>query len=260
MRLGATVSVTVIAAVAATAAAFAGPTSSRPDAIDISARRQHLEVLTDGDGHYLVVDRRDDESEFFYGDAAHLELQEVRSSFVGGDPDWRSIVFWTPRTRSTVASLTVTRAGAWSISCGDRETRLVPADAATAGKILERARFTERRWRRTSVAIGRDAGGVFYYVDRLQPKYGVGYRLFVGKKGRMTARRLLDVVDDSVGMVLYTAGGALWLEPRQRTGRWRKGKQREELTMLDPETSGPLIWEELGVYRGESVGVPCDDL
>jgi hypothetical protein len=254
--------VAVLAGGAAPAAAQVRRPAPGDIPIDVSAIRPELEVWTDGDDHFLVFHRDPRERHLFYGDGETMYAQTTSSRASNQRTGERSISFWSPRTAPD--GLVERGAGAegiWQLRCGDRTTRLTRADPATSARILERARFVEPRWRRHGVALARDESGTFYYVDRLAPDFGVGYRLFVGKKGRMVERRLSDVVDDSVGLVFYTAAGALWIDrSAPPAARWHRGKQRKALRYLPLVDSGTLIWEELGVYRGERLGVPCDDL
>jgi hypothetical protein len=41
---------------------------------------------------------------------------------------------------------------------------------------------------------------------------------------------------------------------------WMKGKAQTKLIFLPVEANVPMIYTELGVYAGEKLGTPCDDL
>ena len=41
---------------------------------------------------------------------------------------------------------------------------------------------------------------------------------------------------------------------------WIKGRRRTSLVALPLFENAPLIYEELGVYAGQPLGTPCDDL
>ena len=110
-------------------------------------------------------------------------------------------------------------------------------------------------------ALGRDEDGVYYYVDRAIDDEG-GPRLFVGTKGNVEQKQLLDSTIDADGGVLTTDGARLsiGLEGGQVSQmRWSLDEVRVDLTPLDLWQNRSLIYAGLGAY-GERLGTPCDDL
>ena len=86
------------------------------------------------------------------------------------------------------------------------------------------------------------------------------FRLYVGKRGATARIELEDAIHDDAGFVFLTAGGRLVArqQGRKYAVEWGVGTTRVALTWLEPGDNGPLIYRELGVCAGQSLGTPCD--
>lgn len=236
----------------------ANPSAKDPDQIDISPVKSELEVLTDGQGHFVVVKPAiKGDSHLYYGDGKTFYAQRV----FGGSADTArgrfSNSYWAPRAHRGEIEL---KDKVWRITCDKRDTvmnKLPPKDAA---RILDSAKFYRPLWRHQAYALARDRKGNYYYVDRLQDDYGGrGFRLYVGQRGAMKEMKMLNIVSDSEGDIFATKKGDLRLILDKQDATWVKGKSKSKLTYVPPARNAYMIYAELGVYTGR-LGTPCDDL
>lgn len=254
-------------AVAAAAAAAPPP---RPGGVDepaeVPARdRQRLAAWADGAGHVLVTEPFVMEAPLWWGDQQRLHRVRVRGGGQEGTVAM-SRNFWEPRVNRGAEAEFAVRDGKATLTCGARTIPLTPVARRSALKRLEAATFLEPRWRRIPHALARDDEGTYWYVDGARGADGAAvagkpdYRLFTGRKGRLAEVALLDALDDG-GLLLVTDAGRLEVKPQGRDGRaaaWLTGSARKPLTWLEPSDHGALIYGDLGVYRGEPLGTPCD--
>ncbi len=159
------------------------------------------------------------------------------------------------------------KGSAWTLTCGRVEHALTELTRSERDTYLSSVSLsTEYQFNRTPFALARDERGVYYYVDRLMSeKGGKDYRVYIGRKGAVKKTLLKDVVDDSEGLIFETAGGDLRLRIDRKNSQvrhvfWSKKKKRTELTILDPQANGELIFRELGVYEGVALGTICSSL
>lgn len=247
-------------ALALAASAHAG---DDPGDIDLVPHRDQLQVLGDGAGHYLVlVPFASGEEPIFFGDDRVLHRQRVLSA--GGaraDGNFSHRV-WSP-TSPSHADIEVRGGSAWTVRCGERATSFEALGDAEASALLERARFRPEAWQRSAYLLARDDRGRYVYVDRLLGRR-YGFRLFAGKRGAMKPQRLTDVVSDSEGDLFIGRGGTLRVDggrfAADRTATWIRGAVRRSLRVLPLADSRVLIHRELGLYRGEKLGTPCEVL
>lgn len=122
-----------------------------------------------------------------------------------------------------------------------------------------------RKWR--SHALARDNRGTYYYVDRGRQRGTEGqFRLFVGPKGNLTQQKMTNIVSDSEGDIFSTKTGDLRLildkgqDQGAKEGVWLQNEKPTKLTIVPIEANIAMIHNELGVYAGERLGLPCDDL
>ncbi|HEU5061109.1 MAG TPA: hypothetical protein VFU21_31475, partial [Kofleriaceae bacterium] len=159
--------------------------------------------------------------------------------------------------------------GAWTVRCSDRRTPMMTVGELEAGKILERAVFKKGLWKRRASALARNDDGVYYLVDELRddrpesekwddPHPPTGFRLFIGRKGKLREQKITDTAVDSKGVVLTTRAGRLSIDDSSKRVVWSKGKKRDELIYLAVEDNVLLIYRDLGIYG--KLGVPCDAL
>lgn len=244
------------------APAFAQARPRKPkDDVDVSAFRDQLVVLHDGSDHYLTLVPFGDGATLFYGDGKLFHQQRVYSSLANTIENKMAFNFWSPQVGSGEIELAERK---WVVRCGERETPLTPVSPKQQQTLLGKAKFKRPLWRRMAYALSRDEDGVYYYVDRLRDEDGgKGFRLFRGRKGKLTAQKMIDIVHDSEGDVFATSTGDLRLILAKGKSTWvsrkKKAEQRTELTIVPVEENGTLIYGELGVYN-ERLGTPCDDL
>ena len=78
---------------------------------------------------------------------------------------------------------------------------------------------------------------------------------------RCTTMPMTNVVSDSEGQIFSTQSGELrLLLDRVQTSFWIEGGKKSELRSVPLEENYSLIYNELGPYRGQRLGTPCDDL
>ena len=71
---------------------------------------------------------------------------------------------------------------------------------------------------------------------------------------------LTYVAFDTQGDIFSTKTGELRLVSSATEGAWIQGKTRTKLTIVPIEDNHILVYTDLGVYSGEKLGTPCDDL
>lgn len=229
------------------------------DPVDISKVKDKLKVLTDGDGHYLVVVHDRSDHILFYGDGKKFYKQRVFSRFYDGGNKNYSARFWSPRVNSQ--SDLQHKKGKWFVECKKRKTSLTELPAADAKKIIDDGTFMDVYWQRTAYQLARDDRGTYYYVDRFRDDFGgKGHRLFIGQKGNLKKTKLTNIVSDSEGDIYATKKGELRFVSGEKSYTWIRGDDKTELKRVPVEKNVELIYDELGVYLGESFGTPCDDM
>lgn len=237
-----------------------------PGAIDISEARPQMIVLSDGKSHFLALTPPGAPAEaFFYGDGKRFHKLVSSSSSRNGEAWERSFI--EPRLtdggHEEGMAFVNQKGGVYTVMCGTRTTVLKPVPAAEQQAILTSASFEKSLRKYRPYALGRDERGVYYYVDRgYQPEEKNKFRLFAGPKGNLKQQKMLNVVSDSEGDIFATKTGTLRLILGKKETLWVEGKKRSPLTMvpLDFNRNVAMVYTELGVYAGERLGTPCDDL
>lgn len=230
------------------------------------AERRDLAVYTDDRGLFVAAapfasaNRR-----VFAGSAEKLFAQEVTDAGAEGTTG-HGFTFWDPRARTPAEAAFVVSSGDARLACGGRELPLRTLPAAEAERILASATFYAPRWRREPHLLARDDEGNFFYVDRARAgaeRGGPDYRLYAGPAGKLARLEVASVAPEAGGMILVTASGKLRLRGGERGAPavdWLAGGGRRMLRTLDPTRSGPLVYRQLGVYRDDRLGTPCDGL
>ena len=72
--------------------------------------------------------------------------------------------------------------------------------------------------------------------------------------------KMTNVVSDSQGDIFTTKKGELRLVLDRKKPSWFTGKAETELISLPLEENRIMIYTDLGVYAGQRLGTPCDDL
>ena len=149
------------------------------------------------------------------------------------------------------------------VRCGERVVELAQVDAATRKTILANAKIAEP-FNREPYSMARDERGNYYYVDHgTSQELEKNFRLFVGPKGNLKLQKMTNVVSDSEGEIFSTKTGSLRFifSAGQKTETvWIEKKARTSLIQVQVKDNLPLIYNELGVYSGQRLGTPCDDL
>lgn len=235
----------------------AGP--AKPAKVDVSAYREHMVLLHDGKGHYVITTPVSDHyTTLFYGDGKTFYEQVTFGGSLDQGSQSASASFWDPRVDHV--SRVEQSSGKWQVQCGKRVTALTPLPAAQAKALLDKATFLAPLWRHQAYALARDDRGNYYYVDRLREVHGgKGFRLWFGPKGAMKRLKMTNIVSDSEGDIFATRRGELRFILSKNTSTWVQGKQRKQLVNVPVVDNVRLIYGELGVYLGD-LGTPCDRL
>ena len=247
------------------AASASGSTGSDGEVIDITPYKPKMKVLTDGKGHYLAVmpftiSDGPDTGYLFYGDGKEFWAQRRFGGGRNGDESFDT-TFWEPRVDSGWKANFGYKDKKYSVQCDERKTELTALDKAEAQKILDSAKFMKTRWKRKAYALARDNSGNYYYVDRMrEPEDSKDFRIFRGPKGALKPLKMTNVVSDTEGDIFVTKAGKLRLVLSKGEHVWLQGSKSTKLTPLDPGDNHVLIYSELGVYEGQPLGTPCDDL
>ncbi len=235
------------------------------DTVDVSEYKDKLKVVTDGKGHYLTlmpftIGDGPDTGYLFYGDGKTFWAQRRYSGFRNGDEAFDN-AFWEPRVASGYQASFGYKDKKWTVQCGERVTELKPLDKPEADKLLADAKFMKPRWTRKAYALARDNSGTYYFVDRMrEPEDSKDFRVFRGPKGGLKPQKMVNVVNDSEGDIFITKAGKLRLVLDKHETTWIEGGKQTKLTPLDVGDNHVMIYSDLGVYAGQKLGTPCDDL
>jgi hypothetical protein len=150
--------------------------------------------------------------------------------------------------------------GRCTLSCGEREVQLTLLEGDDKRKVFARDR-NPPAFDRVPHALARDRRGIYYYVDRgASDATARDFRLYRGRRGAMRQLDMRDIVSDSEGEVFESASGTLRLVVDRDEALWIQGKRSTGLKSLPVGENLGVIFNELGIYLGEPLGTPCDDL
>jgi hypothetical protein len=237
------------------------------DAVDVSRYKDKLLVMSDGKSHLLAVipftiSDSDENGYLFYSADAGKTFYAQRRTGGGrnGDEAWDS-VFWEPRVRERWKGGFGFREGKYSVQCGDRQTFFQPLAKDAAARLVAAAAWKKPRWTRQAYALARDTSGTYYYVDRARgDESSKDFRVFRGPKGDLKPLKMVNIVSDSEGDIFVTKTGKLKLVLDKHETSWSVGRDTTKLTLLELDDNIMMIYGELGVYAGQPLGTPCDDL
>jgi hypothetical protein len=237
--------------------------TGQPDAkaVDISEVKKDLLVLSDGKKHYIaIIPFGDFYTHFYYGDGKRFYAQRVSGGGADGKEGWDRI-FWEPRVKAPWQGGVGFAKGKYTVQCGDRATELHPLEAEEQTKLLEAASFFGPLWLHQAYSLARDNKGNYYFVDRLrEPENNKSFRLYAGTRGNLKLLKMTNVVSDSQGDIFTTKKGELRLVLDRKKPTWFAGKAETELINLPLDDNRMMIYTDLGVYSGQRLGTPCDDL
>ncbi|MEC9072725.1 MAG: hypothetical protein VX938_10115 [Myxococcota bacterium] len=238
--------------------------------LDIRDFQDALSVLSDGNGHYVVVvtfaganKTHKVGSHLFYGDGQVFYEQRVSGGGSNSTDKTFNRYLWEPRAKASLRA----RGDAYTIQCDERETAFRVVPKAQAETLLANGRFNPPLWKRRAYALTRDDNGTYYYVDRArEPPGNFDFRLSRGNRGDMKALKLANIVSDSEGDIFITRGGSLrltWDRTRgngARRSEWVEKRKTRALVDVPVSRNAVLIYRDLGMYDGQRLGTPCDDL
>ena len=230
------------------------------DPIDISAVRDKLVVVEDGQGHYMaVIPFGDSVWDHLYWSSDGKDFYQQRV-FGGGSSGTESFdrSFWEPRSRNHRGASFGMHDASYKVWCGERATEMKPLDTDRARALLGSAKFHPPRWKYQAYALARDDTGTYYYVDRRREEGSMEFRLYSGPRGAMKPLKMVNVVSDSEGDIFSTRSGELRLVLDRKESAWVQKGKRQQLKSLPVEDNVPLIYSDLGVYSGQPLGTPCD--
>ncbi len=230
--------------------------------IDPATIKGELTALRDhGSNTTVLVYREGIERPRVFAGNGRLFFEQVTLGFYGDATEMETPMV-APRARPKGRTFLKFFKGNFTFSCGDKDiVALAYLTSVETSKVLADATFYSSGWVRRSEVLARDAAGIYYFVDRLRDELGgSGFRVFVGKRGKLKQLPLLDVADDAAGMVFETKSGEIRLtvdKNQERTITWNVKGKAKKLTWLDAQFASYLIYRELGIYAG--FGTLCDD-
>jgi hypothetical protein len=212
-------------------------------------RLEDARVCADAQGHVLVFDS---DGWLYYGDAKELSVVAMLHDRTVVDPR-------LPGGQAAVRFDAETQG--CQVTCGERTVTLPRLEQAPAAALLLSARYLPSPMR-TPHALLRDAKGAYYYVERGRAKGEErNFRLYVGPRGAMVLQKMVNVVSDSAGDLFTTKSGDLrLLVDREKSSEWVARGKRTPLRLVPIDENLRVIFTELGVYSGQRLGTPCDDL
>jgi len=238
-------------------------------------------VCTDGKSHYVVIAPSEKQStQLYYGNGKTFHRVPLPPWVLSGDN------FFEPRfvakgKNSNFRGLDMrmfasidydAKKGTCSASCGERKTELTVLGEDAKKALLGKAAYETPLHKRTPHHLARDNDGRYFYVDKgNSSETEKNFRLYVGPKGAMKLQKMTNAVADTEGEIFTTKTGSLrYVTDRLNPPTWIQGGKKTTLTVVpiegaDPKSDEPinnyqLIYNELGVYLGEKLGNPCDDL
>jgi hypothetical protein len=251
--------------------AASGPPKETPAPADISEVKDKLTVWTDGKKHYLALAMTTDSDKPVFWSADGKDFYQLRIHGGGSEGDDAHLkkldrTFWEPRVDALYkASFDYAKddkgAVTMQVQCSERKTKLTQLPADEAKKLVDGGKFYKPRWNHYAYSLARDNAGKYYYVDNVrEPEHAKNFRLWAGPKGAMKLQRMTNVVSDSEGDIFSTKTGSLRLILDKHETTWVQNEKKTKLVFLPPEDNHIMIYTDLGVYTGEPLGTPCDDL
>ncbi|HWE27483.1 MAG TPA: hypothetical protein VHB97_05740 [Polyangia bacterium] len=251
-------------------AVAAPPTREAPQPADISDVKDKLTVWTDGKKHYLALALTTDTDKPVFWSADGKSFYTMRVIGGGSEGDDAHLikldrVFWEPRVdapyKASYDYKKDDKGADFQIQCSERHTKLTQLAPAEASALVAAAKFYKSRWNHFAYSLARDNTGRYYYVDNVrEPEHAKNFRLWAGMKGAMKLLKMTNVVSDSEGDIFSTKTGSLRLILDKHETTWVQNEKKIKLVFLEPSDNHIMIYTDLGVYTGEPLGTPCDDL
>jgi hypothetical protein len=244
------------------------PASEEPAVADISPIKGKLTVWSDGKKHFVaLVMTTDFDSPIFWSNDGK-SFYQLRVHGGGGEGDDANLkrmdrTFWEPRVNAGYQSSLdwTSETKKLTVQCLERKTELEKLADDEAKKLISGGKFHKARWGRYAYALARDNTGKYYYVDNVrEPEGAKNFRLFAGAKGNMKQQKMTNVVSDSQGDIFSTTHGELRLILSKQDSTWIANEKPHKLVWVPVDDNHIMIYTDLGVYTGEPLGTPCDDL
>jgi hypothetical protein len=217
--------------------------------------RDRMRLFDDGKHHVLAYVPGDnpDHATWAYGTTAELTILRLVRQTVDHPGD-----FWhfdDPRYYGRASVLSLDQ-GTLTVNCAGRQTTFRPSSEKLTAKTVVK----QLAWREPAY-LARDDTAVYYYVDRSRAEGNVkpDTRLYIGKRGAMRVQTLTGQASDSAGLLLVTSHGSFNYKRGPEAFEWI-GTDHKSIPLTGVRVDFDLIYNELGVYAGQRMGTPCDDL
>lgn len=238
------------------------PSAAPGSPVDVKAVLDKFVFVSDGKGHYIagIPFGRDIWEPFYWSADGKLfvTLRITGGSSVGEERFDK--VFWEPRVQARWQGGFGMKPEGWWVQCHDRLTELKVVDTAARSKLAASAQFVTAIWERSAYGLARDNSGNYWYIDRGIGEKSQNFRVFMGPRGQLKPMPLVNVVSDSEGDIFATKKGTLRLILGKGESVWIEGKKQSKLVLLPIDDNRKMIYTDLGVYLGQRLGTPCDDL
>jgi len=226
-------------------------------------------ICTDGKGFYVGVQPQKEKGErLFFGDGK--KMARVRPSPWGIGGDW----FFEPREYNPKNNSNFRGTdlrfyshvnvdadeGTCELWCGARAIPLDPLDYEAVRKMLDSAELVDPPPIRRAYALARNRKGTYYFVDTGEEPDSKKFRLYAGPKGALKEHEMVNIVSDSNGDIFSTKSGSLRLVLEKEESFWVRDGKSEQLLNVPLHENWGVIYNELGIYTGQPLGTPCDDL
>jgi hypothetical protein len=237
-------------------------------------------LCTDGKSHYVVVAPHEKQAwQLYYGDGKKFAHVPLPPWVLTGD-NFFEPRFFARTKNSSFRGLDMRLFASvdhddgkktCSVTCGERKTDLTIVDVDAKKTMLLAAAYVPSPHTRAAHRLARDDTGRYFYVDKGNtPETEKSFHLYVGPKGRLKLQKMTNVVADSEGEIFTTKSGSLrYVTDRAAPPVWIEKGKKTKLTVVpiegtddqgEPTNNYQLIYNELGVYLGQKLGNPCDDL
>lgn len=246
----------------------------KDDSVDVTAFKAKLKLWTDGKKHYIAaipmsIGDEDDDLSFYSPDGKDFYALQRFSGGSDGSASTFDWTFWEPRVQQASFGAYKDANGKtlhYQVECDQRKTNLTLVGDADAAKIFGAAAWHKFHWQRAAYRLARDDEGVYYFVDIDRSSKDslrkTGHHVWMGNKGAMKQVKMIDMTSDTEGDVFVTKDGQLRFVIGKNTVEWVQNGKHEALHYLDldEDLNRILVYTDLGVYSGEMLGTPCDDL
>ncbi len=239
-------------------------------AID-DAAREKMVACTDGKSHYVLVGPHERIlHSLYYGDGK-------RFNYVPGEPHGMlaGTSFLDPRFFNKTANPSFRGVDVrlysevevepdkqtCSLRCGAHQTQLTFLSPEKTRELVKKATFLPNPQKYVPYGLARDDRGTYYYVEHgATDRTEKDFRLYVGQRGNMKLLKMTNVVSDSEGDIFTTPNGSLRLILDKQRSSWVEGEKSSDLKVVPVEANLQVIYNDLGVYVGQRLGTPCDDM